>query len=133
MGRARANQILDFFIEGCYKLNQSHMLQISSDGPNENLEFLELYAEKRELDELPCLVDLETCGLHTVHGSSKNGTNYLGWNTMKLLKALFKLRDELPARRDTYTKETESEYFPLPYCEHRWYENENCVNRVETT
>ena len=78
------------------------MLQISSDGPNENLEFLELYAEKRDLDELPCLVDLGTCGLHTVHGSLKNGINYLGWNTVKLLKALFKLLDELPARRDIY-------------------------------
>ena len=29
-------------------------------------------AEKRELDELPCLVDLGTCGLHTVHVTLKN-------------------------------------------------------------
>ena len=34
---------------------------------------------------------------------------------------------------ETYTKVTESEYFPLPYCGHRWCKNENCVNRVETT
>ena len=73
MGGANANQILDSFIEGSKNLNQSHMLQISSDGPNVNLKFLELYDGKRELDELPCLVDLGTSGLHTVHGSLKNG------------------------------------------------------------
>ena len=87
--------------------------------------------KKRELDELPCLVDLGTCGLHTVHGSSKNGIKCSGWNTGKLLKALFKLLDESPTRRDTDTKVTDSEDFPLPYHGHRQCENENCINRDE--
>ena len=46
-------------------------------------------------------------------------------------KALFKLLDESTTRRDTYTKVTDSEDFPLPYCGHRQCENENCVNRDE--
>ena len=83
MGGANANQIPDSFIEGSKKLNQSHMLQISSDGPNVNLKFVELHAEKRELDELPCLVDLGTYGLHTVHGNLKNGIKCSRWNTGK--------------------------------------------------
>ena len=107
------------------------MLQISSDGPNVNLKFIELYVVKRELDEFPCLVDLGTCDLHTGHGGLKNGIKCSGWNTGKLLKALLKLVDESPARRDTYTKVTESEDFPLLYCGHWWCENENCVNQAE--
>ena len=73
MGEANANQILGSFIKGSKKLNESHILQISSDRPNVNLKFLKLYAEKQELDELSCLVDLGTCILHTIHGSLKNG------------------------------------------------------------
>ena len=92
MGGANANQILDSFVEGSKKLNQSHILHISSYGPNVNLTFLESYAEKWELDELPCLVDLGTCGLHTVHGSLKNGIKCSGWNIAKLLKDLFVTR-----------------------------------------
>ena len=85
MGGKNANQILDSFIEGSKKLNQSHMPQISSDGANVNLKFLELYAEKLELDELLCLVDLGTCGIHTVHGSLENDIQFSGRNTGKLL------------------------------------------------
>ena len=33
--------------------------------------------------------------------------------------------------RETYTKVNEWEDFPLPYCGHRWCENENCVNGSE--
>ena len=36
MGGANANQILDSSIEVSKKLNQRHMLQISSDRPNVN-------------------------------------------------------------------------------------------------
>ena len=86
-----------------------------------------MHAEKWELDDLPCLVDLGTCGLHTVHGSMKNGIKCSGWNTRKLLKTLFKLLDESPSRRDTYTKASESRDFPLPYCGHRWSKNENYI------
>ena len=70
------------------------MLQISSDGPNVNLKFLELHGERRDSDELSCVVDLGTCGLHTVYGSLKNGVKCSRWNTGNLLKSLFMLQDE---------------------------------------
>ena len=78
LGGAKAEQILENFIEGSKKLDLSKMLQVSSDGPNVNLKFLELYGEKREMDDVPRLVDIGTCGLHTVHGSLKNGIKSSG-------------------------------------------------------
>ena len=131
LGGAKAEQILENFIEGSKKLDPSKMLQVSSDGPNVNLKFLELYGEKREMDEVSRLVDIGTCGLHTVHGSLKNGIKSSGWEIGKILKAVFKLLDESPARRDIFRNVTESEVFPLPYCGHRWCENECCLNRAE--
>jgi len=42
---AKATQILETFINGVKDLDPNHLLQISSDGPNVNLKFLELIAE----------------------------------------------------------------------------------------
>ena len=100
---ANANQIQGSFIEGSFiegseKLNQNHMLHISTDGTNVNLKFLELYAQKRELDELPCLVDLRTCGLHTVHGSLENGIKCSGVEGAKMSMQLYRPRTYLQER-----------------------------------
>ena len=73
MGGANAEQILETFTEATNNLDRKNLLQISSDGPNVNLKSLELHKNQRELDELPKLADIGTCGLHTVHGSLKNG------------------------------------------------------------
>ena len=70
--------------------NAEQLLQISSDGPNVNFKFLELHKNQRELDELPKLADIGTCGLHTVHGSLKNGIIHSNWNIGKTLKAMTK-------------------------------------------
>ena len=42
-----------------------------------------------------------------------------------------KLLEESPARRERYEMLTESKLYPLPYCGHRWCENENCASRAE--
>ena len=47
-------------------------MQVACDGPKVNLLFLELYEEKRFLNEMPGLLDIGTCGIHTIHGSLKN-------------------------------------------------------------
>ena len=49
-----------------------YLLQVASDGPNVNLLFLKLDEEKRFVNELPALLDIGTCGIHTIHGSLKN-------------------------------------------------------------
>ena len=131
MGGANAEQILETFTEATNNLDRKNLLQISSDGPNVNLKFLELHKNQRELDELPKLADIGTCGLHTVHGSLKNGIKNSNWNIGKTLKAMTKLLDKSPARREKYEMVTESNVYPLPYCGHRWCENENCAHRAE--
>ena len=38
-----------------------------------------------------------------------------------------------PLKRETFEKITESRVYPLPYCGHRWCENEDCLHcAVET-
>ena len=114
MGGANTEQILEAFTEATNNLDRNNLLQISSDGPKVNLKFLELHKNQLELDELPKLADIRTCGLHTVHGSLKNGIKNSSWNIGRTLKAMTKLLDESPARREKYEMVTESNVYPLP-------------------
>ena len=55
---ANAIDIQVSFISGIKKLDNNNFLQISSDGPNVNLKFLELMAENRETGELSPLIGI---------------------------------------------------------------------------
>ena len=69
LGIASAKDILSSFIKCISKLDASKLIQVSSDGPNVNLAFLELMNDKRNEEALCKLIDLGTCGLHVLHGS----------------------------------------------------------------
>ena len=131
MGGAKAEQILKKFEDAILHLKPEEFLQISSDGPNVNLKFLQQFNEKRDFNQLPQLINIGTCGLHTVHGSMKAAVKKSGWTVGKTMKAMWTILDESPARRDTYESITESNVYPLQYCGHRWCENEKCANRAE--
>ena len=49
------------------------------------------------------------------------------------MKAMWKLLNESPAQREKYVALAETNLFPLPFCGHRWYENEDCAERAERT
>ena len=73
MVRAKAERILKTIEKGINQFNPESFIQISSDGPNVNLRFFELFSEKKESEELPSLMQIGTCDLHTIHGSMKAG------------------------------------------------------------
>ena len=91
-----------------------------------------MYGEGRCTAELPSLLDIGTCGLHTIHGSLKAGVKSSEWDTGSILNAMWNLLDESPARREKYERITETNVYPLHFCGHRWCENENCANCAET-
>ena len=133
MGEAKADDIEKKFDSAVTKKlkRPANLIQISSDGPNVNLLFLKNYNDKRDFNELPPLLNIGTCGLHTVHGSMKAGEKATGWEIGKTLKAMAGLLQDFPARRAKYENITETFIFPLPYCGHRWCENEKCLERAD--
>ena len=134
MGEATADDIMNTFNNAVSKkvAKPVNLLQIASDGPNVNLLFLKEYTKLRDFNQLPPLLDIGTCGLHTVHGSMKAGEKATKWEVGKTLKAMAGLLHEYPARRSKYEKLTETTTFPLPYCGHRWCENEICLERASS-
>ena len=67
LGKASADNVFSKFNDCLSSLDRSEIFQVSSDGPNVNLAFLNLVHENRKDDLLDPLIDIRTCSLHTLH------------------------------------------------------------------
>ena len=132
LGHATAKDLRESFSEATNGLDLKKLLQVSMDGPNVNLKFIqELKAEQRKANvDGPVLLDLGSCGLHTVHNGYKRAMKKNDWKIMQFLRALYYLFCHSPARREDYIKASGSELFPLKFCAVRWVENFNVAGRA---
>ena len=131
MGCSTADDVLETFQNGISEVDESKVMQVSSDGPNVNLAFLKKYASVREEKELDPLIDRDTCGLHAVHGSMKAGAKASEWELRKLLKAVWQFIHDVPAGRAMYENMSESADYSAKFCGHCWCKNENCAEKAE--
>ena len=69
------------------------------------------------------LLDIASCGLHSLHNRFRDVTESTGWDIGSTLGALCQLFKDTPARREDYTSVTGSSDFPLRFCSHRWVKN----------
>ena len=113
--RPNADNLHDELHNALQSLPEKNMLQMSMDGPNTNWKVFELLFSYRNEKEWSNLLNLGSCGLHIVHGAFQTGIKATNWEVEKVLKAMFKLFHDSPARRDLYIKVTENEEFPLRY------------------
>ena len=132
LGHARASDLLNNFNEGISNLDNKKMIQISMDGPNVNLKFYEDYVTERETihPEAHVLLDIGSCSLHVVHGAFKTAFEESGWKLGKLLRSLWYLFKDSPARREDYMDFTGSNEFPLQFCGTRWIEDSGVAEKA---
>ena len=132
LGKASADDVFSKFNDCLSSLNRSKILQVSSNGPNVNLAFLNLVHENRKDDLLDPLIDIGTCSLHTLHRFFQTGEKATDWNIKKLLSSLNKIFDESSRRPDyeRLTAATHTEY-PLKFCAHQWIENASVAKRAQ--
>ena len=132
MGKSAAIDVLEHFNSCVESIEKHKILQVFSDGPNVNLSFLKLLDEHRRDADLNPLINIDTCGLHTVHNSFKHGEKESDWNIKKLLNSIFKIFDESPSRQADYERinSASKSDFPLCFCSHRWVENDVVANRA---
>lgn len=132
LGHATADDLLKAYMEATKRLEQNKLIQISMDGPNVNLKFhRDLLALRHSLNEsVPTLINIGTCGLHIVHGAFRKGFDSNGWKLDQLLKSLYYLFNESPARRADYAAQTGSTLFPFQFCGTRWVEDSNVAQRA---
>jgi hypothetical protein len=97
------------------------------DGPNVNWSFFEKFSNIVEGEYGVKLLNVGSCGLHTIHNSFKTGALETKWELDQFLWALARLFQDVPARRDDYEQLTAgtagSGLYPKKYCAHRWLDN----------
>ena len=93
IGKASVKNVFESFSACLSGISESKLLQVSSDGPNVNLSFLDLLEEDRNQKELSQHVYIGTCGLHSLHNSIKYGEKASDWNVKKLLTSLHRIFD----------------------------------------
>ena len=80
------------------------LLQFSVDGPNTNWSVLKLLQEDQCLKDYPNNIDIGSCGLHLVHGTFRSGIEATNWDLKNIMKAIWKIFGNSPARRYIYFK-----------------------------
>ncbi len=110
-------------------ITKDRMIHIGMDGPNTNWLVIKLVAEERAELQLPPVEIIGACGLHIISGALHTGVKESGWLIEVILKAMFKLFSDSPARRDVYIKINLSTTFAERFCATRWVENEPVAER----
>ena len=114
--RPNAKNLFDCLMFSFKNLLLERLLQLSMDGPNTNWSVLKLLQEDRCEKDYPNIIDIGSCNLHVVHGAFKSGIEAKNSDLKKIMKAMWKIFDDSPARRDIYVKICEVNEFPVRYC-----------------
>lgn len=131
LNHATSADLLQAFTQAFPEFDMSKIVQVSMDGPNVNIKFLrDLSASLATDPNSPILLDIGTCGLHSVHGAFKAGMKATEWELITFLRALYVLFRDVPARRGDFTHFSGSTVFPLKFCSIRWVENGKVARRA---
>ena len=132
LGHTTADDLLNSLKTSLSKLNNRKILQISMDGSRVNWKLFSMLCEERQKDDadLPKLLNVGSCGLPVAHAAFCAGCQAIHWKIGGLLRALWYLFHDSPARRDDYTTVTGSSVFPLKFCATRWIEDDRVSERV---
>lgn len=131
-GRTTASDLLKGFREAIYPLSEKKIFQLSMDGPNVNYKFLTDFKLELKKDDptASIILQLGSCGLHTVHGAFKTGIHETQWDIDKFLKSSYYLFNLSPARRALYSQYSGSVDFPLKFCSVRWLANASVAQKA---
>ena len=111
-------------------LDMGKFLNLGMDGPSTNWNVLDLINDHQVANGFQKTLDIGSCSLHILHGAFQTGIMKPGWEIGKILKALYKIFNESPARRDVYLHEGTSEVFPMKFCSTRWIEDQPVADRA---
>ena len=132
MGKMAAPDILKTFKSCMTGLNDEKMLQVSMDGPNANKAFLSMLNEERQTNESSTLIDIGTCGLHTINRSLQMSAKATDWNLKKLLSSMYQIFHESLSRASDYERMAEATIsdFPYVFCATLWAENPSVARKA---
>ena len=108
------------FDETVKDLNPNKLIQIGMDDPNVNLKLLKTIQTERSENEQHQVIDLGSCGLHTIHNSFKTGAQSTDWELKKTLKGSYQVFHDTHARREDFVTVTNTDRYPLSFGDTRF-------------
>ena len=117
MGHSSADDIVDAFEKGLQSISIRKILQLSMDGPNVNSKFLEIINKKLQTTYSKILLNLGSCGLHASHSSIMTGHDAADWSVQQVVKGMYDLFKQSPARRADYLELKPNGKFLQDWCE----------------
>ena len=109
--RPNAENLFESIKDASKELRQENSLQLAMDGPNINWEVLQRTDEMLLGDNHGKTVNIGSCPQYTVHGTFQTGATN-NWDVHKILKSMFSLLHDSPARINLYVTEGGSGVFP---------------------
>lgn len=74
-----------------------------------------MFNDRGGTEKVPALPNMVTNGLHVIHDNMKTDVKPAGWNIRKILKAIWNLPDESPARHKEYESIAERNVYLLQF------------------
>ena len=112
LGHTTHKDLLEGFNSSVSDLDLAKMIQLSMDGPNVNWKFAQTLSKDRTDNGLSDLIDIGRCSLHIITGAFQTGSMASSWNLKKILKAVWQIIHDSPARREDFMSVTSSSVFP---------------------
>lgn len=72
---------------------------------------MDLLSKQRAESEIPQLLDIGRYSLRVIHVPFLTGVEATPWSVKKILKAMWQIFSDSPARKDIYIQKTKSEEF----------------------
>ena len=120
LGHGASNDLKKNFNESLKVLDANKLIQVGMDGPDVNIKLLKMIQAERSENEQHQLIDIGSCGLHTIHNAFKTGAGSTGWGMKKILKGAYPIFHDSPARREDFLAVTNANQFPQSFCTTRF-------------
>ncbi|KAK0151781.1 hypothetical protein N1851_006845 [Merluccius polli] len=129
MGHSTALDIVGKMSNLLSEIGVTNLIQISMDGPNVNWKVFDILQKSVQKDVGKLLVNIGSCGLHTLHNAFRDGCKSTGWEVEHALSSIYWLFHDCPARHEDFVTATGYSTNMLRFCKHRWIENVNVSER----
>ncbi|KAI7811802.1 uncharacterized protein LOC130552264 [Triplophysa rosa] len=114
----------------CCDIGFQNLIQLSTDGSDVNGKLLTMAQQNIEEQTGKKMLNVGSFGLHVLHNSFRAGCASANWELENALSSLSWLFEDVPARMEDYVLVTGSTSFPLDFCNDRWLENVEVVERA---
>ena len=97
-----AEMLFEKIKESLAELDESRLIQLSMDSPSVNRNVLEKADDYLMNKDLPETIHIGSCNMHILHGAFQTAIQSSGWNIDKVLKSMYWILHDSPARREIY-------------------------------